>query len=562
MSSGIAKAGPQSKPGQGGFSAVAPSSQAILLDKLGRRSTPDSEALASSDDEGDPHRQDTHQPSVQPPKPVRRASWLNDTSQQPPPHPRKGSFASSSMSPTTSHPSTPSAESGAGAWGSHTGPSAVLGRGHGGPSSFPWGTGIWNSERKEPPSRLTEVLPSPTSAVPPGQANAFYANDGGLTQTSLAPRDAGGSIPFAIPLHPTPKTYRSQSYSVGQLEPETVSTSASTGIMGARVRPIPHSGLQHRPSRPSMLSEMANDGTMLGKVNEDDDDDSTGSMQSSQQQSAEAKTIEMLTRENAMLRQQQYQNSRIRPRASTAAAYGMGNGYLQEPVPEESDYAVDEHDDPNDTSDLAAKRNLARRMSEYGAGPYRSQYMAENRKLENVKKAFWQSSLGFGGLGDISQSRRHSFADVPTRQGSISSISEAVASHEASSPDLSHQQDFSGGFPDNPNYPVSSQGNLPERKPSSHCSANNIGSLFVLHRWRESWRPATSAAAGRVSKPVPLAIWWRPWPLFRPTCIPAPKHVWDVTATSQPIAAHRLVQVRQSRCVLHTGRYRPDCETW
>jgi hypothetical protein len=207
-----------------------------------------------------------------------------------------------------------------------------------------------------------------------------------------------------------------------------------------------------------MLSE-SSDGTMLGKVNEDDDDDSTGSLQSSQHQSVEAaKTIEMLTRENAMLRQQQYQNARLRPRASTAAAYGLANGYLQEPVPEESDYAIDEHEEINDGSDLAAKRNLARRMSEYGAGPYRAQYMAENRKLENVKKAFWQSSLGFGGLGDISQSRRHSFADVPTRQGSISSISEAVASHEASSPDLSQQHDFSGGYQDNSGYPIPGQG--------------------------------------------------------------------------------------------------------
>ena len=49
---------------------------------------------------------------------------------------------------------------------------------------------------------------------------------------------------------------------------------------------------------------------------------------------------------------------------------------------------------------------------------------AENRTLETVKKGQWQSSLGFGGLGEIPQSRRHSFADVPTRQTSISSADE------------------------------------------------------------------------------------------------------------------------------------------
>jgi hypothetical protein len=210
-----------------------------------------------------------------------------------------------------------------------------------------------------------------------------------------------------------------------------------------------------------MLSELASDGTMLGKVNEDDDDDnSTGSLQGSQHQSAEAKTIEMLTRENAMLRHQHYQSTRLRPRASTAAAYGLGNGYLQDSVPEESDYAIDELDEANDGSDAAARRNIARRMSEYGAGPgpFRSPFLPENRKLENVKKAFWQSSLGFGGLGDIPQSRRHSFAEIPTRQPSISSIGEAVASHEAASQDSAHGQEFPNAYPDNPSYPVAPQG--------------------------------------------------------------------------------------------------------
>jgi len=206
-----------------------------------------------------------------------------------------------------------------------------------------------------------------------------------------------------------------------------------------------------------MLSEMANDGSMLGKVNEDDDDDSTGSLPGSQMQSAEAKTIEMLTRENAMLRQQQqYQNSRLRPRASTSAVYGLSNGYLQESVPEESDYAIDEHDEASDGVDLAGRRTLARRMSEYGAGPFRSPFSAiENRKLENVKKAYWQSSLGFGGLGDIPQSRRHSFADVPTRHGSISSVGESIPPHELTPQD---SQDYPSAYTDNSTFPGANSG--------------------------------------------------------------------------------------------------------
>jgi len=444
MSASNVKPGPAPKGTQGGIATLGPSGSSILLDKLNvRRSTPDSEALASSDDEPDSHRQDTPQAPVQPQKPVRRASWLNDTSQGTLPHPRKGSFAGASMSPTTSHPSTPSGEVGA-AWATHSSSSAAMGRGHQTNAPFSWGTGIWTAERKEPPSRLTEVLPSPTSTVPSGPS--FFNGEGTMSQTSPTPREQGTSsqIPFAIPLHPTPKTYRSQSYSVGQLDPESTTALPSSALTGRTRAPGPP-GLQHRPSRPSMLSEMSSDGSTLGKVKEvEDDEESTSESPKGthQQLTSDAKTIEMLTRENALLRQQQYQQSiRIRPRASTAATFGLGgNGYsVHDPVPEESDYAVDELDDTIDGQDPAARRAFTRRMSEY-TGSYR---FVPDRKLENVKKAIWQSSLGFSGLSDIPQSRRHSFADVPTRQPSISSMGEAVSLHESTSPDVPQNQDYS-----------------------------------------------------------------------------------------------------------------------
>ena len=554
------KPGPPLKQGHSGLSATAPGSQALLLDKFHRRSTPDSEALASSDDEvdlsGRPEAPatttttttvaattlaaaSTPTPQGQPHNPVRRASWLNDTS-QPSVRPRNDSFASSSMSPTASHPNTPSIDATAGSgisttaaasgtantWGAHaTSPAAVLNRG---PTAFHWGStsSMWNTtDRKEHTSRRPDVLPSPTSAIPPGSSgSSFFGSDAFAAQTSPALRDglasATSQIPFAIPLHPTPKTYRSQSYSVGQLEPDSPFTSpaaaagltSATGgasLVGSRTRSI--AGLHHRPSRPSMLSEMSSDGGLLGKVREveddgDDEDEVSGndSLQGSQHSqhnqhnqlnqhnqpnplnqhnqlnqlnqlnqfnqfnqhnqfnqpnqpnqqaqqsqlnqhlSAEAKTIEMLTRENALLRQQavsqQYHNVRIRPRASTAAAYRLDNSYgLQESVAAEvSDYAIDELDEINDgeLAALAGSQHLAtRRMSEFAAvGSFRSPYSVENRKLENVKKASWQSSPG-GGLSDISPSRRHSFADVPTRQASISSISEAVLAHEGSAQD-------------------------------------------------------------------------------------------------------------------------------
>jgi hypothetical protein len=458
MSANSAKTGGGGKFPQSATSSMTSSNPSILLDKFnGRRSTPDSEALASSDDEGD--RQEHHQPAVQPQKPTRRASWLNDTTQSSA-QPRKGSFASSSMSPTTSHPSTPSAESGT--WGAHQGTVSV-GRGHPGSSSFPWGSGIWNNEaRKEPPSRLTEVLPSPTSIHPSGSGAGYFGDVN-------PPRDPqpNPTIPFAIPLHPTPKTYRSQSYSVGQLDPDSPASAASSAaapVFTGRGRPLQHSGLQHRPSRPSMLSEMSNEGGLskLKEVDDDDDESTNGSNHGVALQSNEAKTIEILARENAILRQQQYHNSRIRPRSSTSNAYGLGGTYsMQETLPEESDYAIDELDEINELQEITSKGLLGRRMSEYGpAGQQRvpSYASLENRKLENVKKAYWQSSLGFGGLADIPQSRRHSFADVPTRQGSVSSAGEALSAHESSLQESISPKDYQNRYQDASAYSMNEHG--------------------------------------------------------------------------------------------------------
>jgi hypothetical protein len=205
-----------------------------------------------------------------------------------------------------------------------------------------------------------------------------------------------------------------------------------------------------------MLSEMANDGSGLGKVNEDDDDDSAGSMQGSQHQSAEVKaTIEALTRENALLRQQQQQfqqGSRLRQRASSS----MG-GFFQDPVPEESDYAVDELDEANDGSESLSRRGLGRRMSEYGVSSFRTPF---DRKPDNVRKKMWQSQLGFSAGGDVSQSRRHSFADVPNfhRQGSIVSLADSITSHDTIGQESHMSQDPYSSFPNESSFGVNNAG--------------------------------------------------------------------------------------------------------
>jgi hypothetical protein len=448
------------------------SNPANLLDKFNmRRSTPDSEVMASSDDEEN-HRQDTQQPVMPVQKPQRRASWLNDTS-QPVVQPRKNSFASASMSPTASNPTTPSTESTA--WNSHLPNTSAAGAGRGlSSSNFPWPATIWNNDtRKEPPSRLTEVLPSPTSAHVPGlgsSGNGYYQSDNIMPQSPLHREStSNGTIPFAIPLHPTPKTYRSQSYSVGQLDLESglpgLGASALPLFMGrGRVQQPP--GLQHRPSRPSMLSEVSNDGMGLAKLKEvdgDEDEESSGSSTGLQVQSAEAKTIEYLARENALLRQQQqYQNARARPRgAANTGSFAATHGYgFTDPHIDSSDYAIDEVEEPNELNDLTHQRLLNRRLSEYGAisGPKLPLFGAvENRKLENVKKAYWQSSLGFAGLEDIPQSRRHSFADVPTRQGSVSSSGgEPLAA--AVDTDVLSSKDIPGRYVDSTGQPYTDHG--------------------------------------------------------------------------------------------------------
>jgi cell fate regulator YaaT (PSP1 superfamily) len=379
-----------------------------------------------------------------------------------------------------------------------------MGRPHA-PSTFSWGAGIWSTERKDPPARLSEVLPSPTSTVPPGgSGGSFFGGDAGITQ---AARDQtqGAQIPFAIPLHPTPKTYRSQSYSVGQLDPEMSSpTGMSSSAMMGRTR---HPALQHRPSRPSMLSEMANDGSMLGKVKEVDDDDddesASESMQGSFHQNAETKSYEMLARENAILRQQQQQYSaRLRPRASTSGGY-PGNGYaLHESVPEESDFAVDELDEGLDVGESLARRAATRRMSEYGGG-LRSG-MAGKYEQANLKKALWTTSLGFP-LGETPQSRRHSFANMPTRQGSISSIADSASAldHSSSTDAQPNQGEFGSGYTDMAMYSQGSGG--PSFYPSAAALQPGLHSAYpspyVLQQQYANRAPSPHRSVYNVGQP-------------------------------------------------------------
>ena len=454
-SSMASNAGPQTPGGAAkrtSFSGFPGTNASIFLEKAKagiRGSTPDSEALASSDDEQDHHHRLHSVNQAHGTRQPRRPSWLTEVQQAP--H-RKGSLSGSgSFSPASSHPATPATDSIN--WNANVGPSPsnTLGRPPPNGVSFSWGNAIWtNDPQRGPPTRLTEVLPSPTSLVPPG-STSVYNSDAHMSPPLARDNPAEAAIPFAIPLQPTLKTYRSQSYSVGQLDPDSANA-APTGLGGyiinGRSRSgVPYGGLQHRPSRPSMLGD--HDPTLLEQLQEveDDDESSIGSEAGVKLSATQARTIEQLAMENALLRQAaadqlEKENSRGRSRAATTNSTsqnskGNAQGYhqrIQESVPEETESALYDLDDADASQPYTYGGANGRRASEYGAKggtQYFGSGILENRTLESVKKGHWQSSLGFGGLGEPPQSRRHSFADVPTRQTSLSSTTESQKSYAA-----------------------------------------------------------------------------------------------------------------------------------
>ena len=444
MNSGTAPQGQNGPVKRTSFSSFPAGSASMFLDrsKAGiRGSTPDSEALASSDDEQD-HYHRLHPVTSNPgPKSGRRPSW---TPQAPV---RKGSLGGhgpfSPVSPNSAAPSSDQVPWGGGA-SSTTG--SVVGRGHSASTSFPWGSTIWNNDsQKGPPQRLTEVLPSPTSMVPPGSAG-LYAGEPIRSPSTGQENLAESAIPFAIPLQPTPKTYRSQSYSVGQLDPESSNMSPGPyggyGAYGRSRNGMPYTGLQHRPSRPSMLGDVQHDTKLLGQLQEVDDDEE--SLRESDPDidataKSQARTIEQLAMENAMLRQaamEQMERETARNRdpgfmsSSSKSARQMKQNLqhtIHDRISGGADYSIYDVEDADFGRTYRHDSSSERRSSEYTTKSIAQHTVSgntENRAFEGMKKGHWQSSLGFGGIVEPPQSRRHSFADVPTRQNSIGSASD------------------------------------------------------------------------------------------------------------------------------------------
>ncbi|KIV77402.1 hypothetical protein PV11_09199 [Exophiala sideris] len=370
----------------------------LLLEKSHpglRRSTPDSEALASSDDEVEQAKGSTTG-NVKGNRHGRRTSWLNDVTSS---NANRKPSMTGLYSPTTSHPGTPGTEQLPWVGTNMNNPGATTWH-NPGAAPYAW-PNIWSQDaRKDPPTRLQEVLPT-----------------------------NGEGIPFSIPLQPTPKTYRSQSYSVGQLDTTAAPGPAHSVVTsGEATRNRPGSNypsLQRRTSRTSGISGL--DSVGLGRLREvdDDEEEARNPEKSSAVANEQARMIERLEKENAQLRQAA--QSRDRTLSGTSATTqpppGFRNTRLTRAVPEEAETAIDDQDEIAFMSRNAGQQNPARRMSEQVIGFVDRQEPPgiENRSLEGMRKAHWQTSLGFGPIPEAPQSRRHSFADVPTRHGSISS---------------------------------------------------------------------------------------------------------------------------------------------
>lgn len=406
----------QPRTGMPTFGAFQPSQNqnaSLLLGRSNaglRRSTPDSEALASSDDEAEQSRDAPAPPKIT--KNTRRTSWLTDI---PPAHRKASMTASGPYSPSGSHPVTPSADSST--W-NQTGTPVIGNSGAWNPTSaFPWGP--VNSETQRPaPSRLQEVLHSPTAIA---SSPKFLRDD----QTNPgSDRAIDASLPFAIPVQPTPKNYRSQSYSVGQLDTGAVLNTGSVAD-NARTRGAgPFPNLQRRSSRTGVLGERLHDSGVLDQVAEVEDDDEVPNIRQHNDALAQSQAqIEQLQKENASLRMGQTTQERAR---TTSSSEGDNSampplhsnrirGHLPQPGP---DTAIEDNEDGLDLNNFQVRQRLGNRgVSEQ----YNDRQTLSALDDRNGGRAHWQTSQRFETAIEPPQSRRHSFADIPTRQGSFSS---------------------------------------------------------------------------------------------------------------------------------------------
>ena len=236
--------------------------------------------------------------------------------------------------------------------------------------------------------------------------------------------EGDATLPFSIPLQPTPKTYRSQSYSVGQLDSGAVissTTATPLPLEAPRSRFAPATGsLQRRLSRQGGFGDRNLDARGLGRVTEDDDD-TDDVLRQTQSVETQAEMISKLERENAVLRHAAQERGRTASTSGdpiSAAFRSMGSHIMTATA----DMAVDDVHDAQHSSNILERRSDNSTLS-FGLVPLSP---LDIRSGDGARKAHWQTSLGFGHFEEPPQSRRHSFTEAPTRHGSISSAGDAI----------------------------------------------------------------------------------------------------------------------------------------
>lgn len=343
-----------------------------------RRPTPDSDVLASSDDDRE------HVPQVIRPAPGgypggRRPSsgWLQDIQPN-----RK--FSLPSVSFAGSQPTTPSLE-----LPQQARPST---------SAFPWNTSSFASS--QPNNRLKDTLPLVTLA--------HTTHDRPLPSpiTLEPPGDDGiGFLLNQQTPNPLRKAVRSQSYSIGQGDIEQ----SLVGQFSARHRPS--ANLRHRPSKPSLLGESA---IGLSQLREDEADEVESSNGSEHGIRLPAGYWER-EQKQALLKQAAMENARARNRATSTGSpvhhqqqqqrRKTTAGLRNVSYGNTTEYAIEELEDTEPAARHPAS-SLTRRFSEHVSVIGRE---PEVDIVDSAQKQQWATgnipSLGADALG-----RRHSFA--------------------------------------------------------------------------------------------------------------------------------------------------------
>ena len=186
-----------------------------------------------------------------------------------------------------------------------------------------------------------------------------------------------------------------------------------------------------------MLGDLSHDPSHLGQLREVEDDEETSSGLGSaiKVHSDGSRTVQELAGENAILRQQlaaqQLQDVRQNQYASTSLQRPNTHGKyyhqrLRDSTPGDSDSAFYDTDELEHFDSQRLESANGRRFSEYGTGS--GPYYTLGVSAEN-KRGQWQSSLGFARVEEPPQSRRHSFAEMPTRHNSMDSTNEAQVNH-------------------------------------------------------------------------------------------------------------------------------------